>query len=77
MADGVGVAKLTTSVDEDVKKERRPVTGAWSRHWRNDVALGRNVGCFRRRWGGSHGKLEVPVWRCRAVVRELNETTFA
>ena len=49
------VAKLTRSVVQVVRKERRPMVGAWSLHWRKDVSLGRSAGCFQRRRGGGAG----------------------
>ena len=61
-----GVSKLTRGVVEDVEKETRPVAGRGPAHGRNGVGIGRNVGCLRRRCGGSHG-----IWRfwCGAGVR--------
>ena len=43
------VAKLTRGVVEDLEKEKRLVSGAWSRHSRNDVSLDRSAGCLPRR----------------------------
>ena len=67
---------VTRVVVDDVETERRPVAGAWSRHRRNDVALGANVGCFRPRCGGSAlcvGRKLSP--RAGAIIRKPQQHT--
>ena len=62
------VSKLTKERGRGRGKGKKADGGGkmWSRHWQNDVTLGRNAGCFQRRCGGSHG-----FWRswCGAAVR--------